>query len=434
MDIPQPSQPTVSRRTLLGSVVGLTAGIGHVSRVATASSRTTLTAMTKNVYLGLDLSRLLQTDSSFEFYALIGQFLTDIDPAVYEARADGIAAEIDAAGADVVGLQEAGIIRTERPTETGTQSTRLDFLARIRSALEKRDLSYRVAVKTVTTDIELATETADGAITLSLADRDVLLVRDGIDVTATTADTYDETVELEVPENTQRVTLNRGYCLAEIRVDGVDLTTVSTHLESTERDARARQTEELLSVLPTDRPVVLCGDFNSGPGAATETYDQLTEALDDPYPSLRSGEDGATCCQAADLRNTDSQLDQRIDGVLHRGDLDPTAVDRVGHRPDDRVSIQSDGETVRLWPSDHAGVVATFELPAGMDSATTEKNLGKNESPSTSANRTEINRNKTGTNNQTESAAESETPGFGVVSTLAALGGIGYLLNRRRDL
>ena len=384
-----------------------------------------MTAMTRNAYLGVDLSNLLQAGSSLEFYALVGQFLNDFDPIVYEARADAIAAEIESQEVDIVGLQEAGQLRTKRPAETDDEATAFDFLTRIVSALKDRDLSYYVAADTVTTDIELSGELSDGGVTLDLADRDALLVREGVEVTETIADTFDETITVKVPANSGDVTLRRGYCTADIRVGGVDLTVGTTHLESTAMEPRRRQVEELLAILPSDRPVILCGDFNSGSGAETETYELLTETFNDPYAALRPDANGSTCCQAADLQNDDSQLDRRIDGTLYRGDLHPTAIGRVGHRPDDRITVQSDGETARLWPSDHAGVVATFDVSGQTDPTATATDSDDNKTPSTSRNHTDRSQN------HSESVSESEVPGFSVGGTLAAFGGFGYFLKRR---
>ncbi|RJX44438.1 hypothetical protein DM826_02130 [Halonotius aquaticus] len=425
MDISELSQSTTSRRAVLGSVAGLTAGVGAISRAAATSPASTVTVMTRNAYLGVDLSNLLQAGSNLEFYARIGRFLNDFDPTIYAARAEAIAAEIESQQADIVGLQEAGQLRTKRPGETDDEALAFNFLTRIVSALEDRDLSYRVAADTVTTDIELSGELSDGEVTLDLADRDALLVREGVEVTETVADTFDETITVKIPTNSGDVTLHRGYCTANIRVGGVDLTVSTTHLESTAMEPRRRQAEELLTILPSDRPVILCGDFNSGPRAETETYGLLTETLNDPYAALRPDANGSTCCQAADLQNDDSQLDRRIDGTLYRGDLHPTAIGRVGHRPDDRITIQSDGEMVRLWPSDHAGVVATFDLSGQTDSAATATDSDDNKTPSTSRNRTDSSQN------HSESVSESEVPGFSVGGTVAALGGFGYLLKRR---
>jgi PGF-CTERM protein len=165
-----------------------------------------------------------------------------------------------------------------------------------------------------------------------------------------------------LPGSDRTLALERGYCSVEVRMDGVGFAAVSTHLESVSPLARRQQAAELLEALPADRPVVVGGDFNSGPGTDTAAYDRLTADLDDAYATLDPGGEGYTCCQAGSLRNESSRLDRRIDALLYRGRLDPTAVGRVGHRPEDRVEVEVDGETVRIWPSDHAGVVGTFEV------------------------------------------------------------------------
>ncbi len=68
-------------------------------------------------------------------------------------------------------------------------------------------------------------------------------------------------------------------------------------------------------------------------------------------PNLRAA---PTCCQAADLLNSVSLLDRRIDYVLFRGFDRVQKAETVLDEPGDRV--QSGGRL--LWPSDHAGVAA----------------------------------------------------------------------------
>jgi hypothetical protein len=51
-----------------------------------------------------------------------------------------------------------------------------------------------------------------------------------------------------------------------------------------------------------------------------------------------------------------------VDHVLYRGDLSPTAVETVGTDAESWVQAEVDGESVTLWPSDHAGVVATLAV------------------------------------------------------------------------
>jgi hypothetical protein len=53
-------------------------------------------------------------------------------------------------------------------------------------------------------------------------------------------------------------------------------------------------------------------------------------------------------------------LTARIDHVLVRGVIGATDVTRVGADPANRIDVDGD----RLWPSDHAGVVATLSPDA----------------------------------------------------------------------
>ena len=96
--------------------------------------------------------------------------------------------------------------------------------------------------------------------------------------------------------------------------------------------------------------MILLGDFNTQAvdGAA---YQLLRGA---GYTDVwRADSAGYTCCQAPDLRNAESTLDQRIDQVFIKGLRQDAAISAsiVGDRLADKTPAG-------LWPSDHAGVVA----------------------------------------------------------------------------
>ena len=65
---------------------------------------------------------------------------------------------------------------------------------------------------------------------------------------------------------------------------------------------------------------------------------------------------GFTCCQAEDLRNDPSALNERIDLLLSRERPVAARAELVGSRPFERTLLQ------RLWPSDHAGVVSWLQF------------------------------------------------------------------------
>ena len=402
---------------MLSSTAGVATGLVG----ATGGQSPTATVVTQNAYLGFDVAELVRASSLAAVRDVTGGFLAGIDPELYAARAEGIAAAVATADADVVALQEAVLLRRQEPGDYGSESSEsatdvlVDFLDRILTALAARGLDYAVAAETVTNDFELPAETGEGPVDLRITDRDVLLVRGDLDTADPVTETYDAALALPVPDSDRRLTVNRGYSAVDVTVESVPFRAVSTHLEAASSRYRRRQARELLDALPSDRPVVVGGDLNSAPGE--DAYALLTRSLTDAYPELRPDADGYTCCQATDLRNDDSLLDRRIDTLLYRGSVRPTAIGRVGHQPSDRTAAEVDGETVRVWPSDHAGVVGTFELSAPAATAT----------PARTASATSA----TATPGGTPSSAATG-PGFGAGSAVLGLVlGVGTWLRRR---
>ncbi|MBX0302110.1 endonuclease/exonuclease/phosphatase family protein [Haloarcula salinisoli] len=422
MRSPDTTRSPVTRRAVLGSTVAT--AVGLVGATGTAAGQSPVaTVMTQNAYLGFDIAELLRADSLADVREITGGFLAGIEPEVYAARADSIAAAVETVDADVVALQEAVLLRRQDPGDYGTDSSAVivDLLDRIRTALAQRGLDYTVAAESVANDFELPAETDDGPVDLRITDRDVLLVRSDLDTTDPTSATYDATLELPIPESDRTLPITRGYCAADVTVDDVDVRVVSTHLSSASPQYRRRQATELLDALPATGPVVVCGDLNSAPGEAA--YDLLTGSLTDPYPDLWPDANGATCCQAKDLRNDESLLSRRIDTLLYRGAVAPTAIRHVGDQPGDRTEVEVDGETVQVWPSDHAGVVGTFEFGA---TASTSRATPSPATPSTGGTPA------TGAKSPEPTATGVSAPGFGAPSALLGLLlGAGAWLRRR---
>ena len=111
----------------------------------------------------------------------------------------------------------------------------------------------------------------------------------------------------------------------------------------------------------TTLPVVFVGDFNvtadSGLDPSFAVYQKFINAgFVEAWQLKRAHDSGFTCCQAANLLNPTSQLTHRIDLVLFRGAIQVVDISLVGEKPSDRTPSG-------LWPSDHAGVVATLRIP-----------------------------------------------------------------------
>jgi endonuclease/exonuclease/phosphatase family metal-dependent hydrolase len=137
---------------------------------------------------------------------------------------------------------------------------------------------------------------------------------------------------------------------------------------------QAGQTAELIHSVTAglDGVTILAGDLNSdaaNPGAPswTPTYNTLIAAgFTDIWTRGHGRDSGYTCCQAPDLRNAASLMDQRIDFVLARdsrsgGDVHGALrMEIVGEEQADRTDASG------LWRSDHAGLIAWLKLPKGL--------------------------------------------------------------------
>lgn len=428
----EPSQPSSDRRTFLGSVASLGTG-GAIERGSAIQLRddhdADLSVMTRNLYLGVDLSRLFRGRSAADVRRIAGRMLADVERRPFPPRARAIAAEVAATRPDVVGVQEAALVRTRESSDfevdpgPNAEGGVVDFLDVLRDALADRGLDYEVATSVVTSDVEVPADVDGREVDARLTDRDALLVRNGIDVGEIRTGTFE--ASLEVPVDDEVVSIDRGYCVADVSVDGAEATVATTHLEPADSTVRLRQARELLDVLPSDGSVVLAGDVNSGPGGSEGAYRRLTESFDDAHATLRPDAVGSTCCQDADLRNDRSRLSRRVDVVLSRG-LRALAVERVGEDPGDRVPAAVDGQPTRLWPSDHAGVVASFgtgrsKRTAGASTRTTAETTTTARTRPGSRPTTTPSRTRTSPSSPEERTTSPPLSGFGLVASLSAV-------------
>ena len=165
----------------------------------------------------------------------------------------------------------------------------------------------------------------------------------------------------------------RGWASIDATIEGLTLRFASTHLEPADRadgtivpelEALQRlQAGEFAASIGTDLPIVAAGDFNTDAyGASTATYeDLLSYGFEDAW-SQSGG--GMTCCQTEDLSDRKSIRDRRVDLILLRGEF---GLGEPGIRGAVRTRVlgsrPADLTESGLWPSDHAGVLATMKLP-----------------------------------------------------------------------
>lgn len=328
-----------------------------------------IVVMTRNLYIGANvdavITALASSDPSDDFPALLAAIET-LGKTDFPTRAAALADEIGRARPHVVGLQEVDQLEVDLTGFGLPVTVSLDFLATLQAELAARGLNYTVAGQVT----NIATTPVPG---VTLIDHDAILVdADRVSVgPGVIAQTFTFNIGVVAPG----VDLKRGWVQIDAMIEGMPVTVASTHLESGSgaglSGLRAVQAAELLTSVGAASPAILLGDFNDTPGSAMHTA--VTGAgFSDTWASLRPGVRGFTCCELADLSNQVPVLHERIDYVFVRGIGGPRGkllgqVTIIGDQPADRVP----GPFYKIWPSDHAGVVANFLMPPALGLAAT---------------------------------------------------------------
>ena len=314
--------------------------------------------MTYNLYLGADLTPLFTAQSVPAFDTALDRVMAQMEATDFRIRAGLIAQEISAVRPDLIALQEAVLWQASStgPERRGSRTNR-DYLQLLLNALRAMGHEYWPVALGRGPEVQGPTT---GYATLGFANRNVILVRsdfcsDNNDIGLSNNGQF--TAKVEVPSVVLgTIPITRGWVSIDVHIRGAALRIVSVHLEDRRADVRLAQAAELVRRLAVVRmPVIVVGDFNADADPErSPVYATLLEAgFVDTWRATGSL-DGATCCQAPDLRNEHSTLSNRIDLILVRGKVSVTNVQVVGNDVNRR-------RTAGLWPSDHAGVVATVQ-------------------------------------------------------------------------
>jgi endonuclease/exonuclease/phosphatase family metal-dependent hydrolase len=349
-----------------------------------ANKLKTVTVMTKNLYVGADLAPAVAAIASgdpFAIVAAVSETWAKVQFTDFNARADGIAREIEAAQPDLIGLQEAEIWRSQTPADFvpgNADHVEYDFVQILIQALEARGLHYGVVIEETGFDAELPgflseADAVQGLLSdIRLTDHEVILARTDLqtsELKLSNAQTGNFVTNIEFPISpTETFVLLRGWASVDVKVRGKSFRFVTTHLESDSEEVREAQALEILAgPADTELPVVLVGDTNSNANgdASTPAYSAfIGDGFVDTWLEAHPGVVVSTCCNAELLANPvfpDPAEDfGRIDLVLYRrsADFRTLGTDLFGIDPADQVS---NGLTL-IWPSDHAGVAASLEI------------------------------------------------------------------------
>ncbi|MEU6380784.1 endonuclease/exonuclease/phosphatase family protein [Streptomyces sp. NPDC046909] len=235
----------------------------------------------------------------------------------------------------------------------------MDYLRVLLRALAAQGLHYRVAARNTNFSGTFPLSSTEAA---SLTDHDVLPVREGVKVTHAASANYDARITLPAADGSE-IVIPEGYASAVIEAGGRRAKVTTTHPESYSTAIRDAQTAQLNAWLKdsegSDLPNVVLGDFNDRNTDTTGSYQQFLDAgYGDAYTDLHGSTGGWTAGQDDSLAETPSALDHRVDFVFYqRGRLRPLTARTVGDTTD-----QMTRTPVPLWPSDHAGLIATFAV------------------------------------------------------------------------
>ena len=351
----QRSDPRVSRRLGVIALVALMCTtLAALSAAPVAGDEgPRLKVMSRNIYLGADLMAVASATSMEELMVKAAAVHEMVQSTDFPTRARALAREVDRTDPVLIGLQEVALWR-KGPLDgpaTPAKEVVYDFLKILRSRLAARGLHYEIVVRQATFDLEVPTTLG---FDLRLTQRNVILVR---------SDLPPGQLRLSNPRRRHfdnnfvyKTTFGdiedtRGWTSVEVVYKGRSFRFINTHLDSFVEPMRLLQAQELL-----ERPArvpgrkVLVGDLNDVPTSATLA--KLRNAgFRDAWARAGDGP-GYTYGQDEDLRNVRSKLHKRIDYVLAGKRIGVLDAQNVGGKRWERLA--------GLWPSDHAGVVATL--------------------------------------------------------------------------
>ena len=366
----------------------IVAGHATAKPKAPAPKPTDVKVMTRNIYLGADLTPAIEAKGVGAFTEATGEILRQVTANDFPIRAKGLAKEILEKEPDLVGLQEVAEWRTGPPSletllggsKPHAETVRYDYLAELLKQLNKGKNRYRAAVVNPEFDFEAPADengvAGDGPnnvipnaeINARLTMRDVILAKVGDEV-KTSKPTKGHFKSLFSEEiSGAKVIVTRGWAAVDATVNGsTPFHFVDTHLESFDPQTvvpsiRAQQAAELIAPdgpATSKLPVVLVGDMNSDTKTAVQPGDgQAYEALVKGGMRERSTYEPLGCClDTALLPVADggaaSQFDHKVDHIMTR---DPKQVKEVNS------SVTGRSPQNGFWDSDHAGLFSTLKI------------------------------------------------------------------------
>ncbi|MFM8235773.1 MAG: endonuclease/exonuclease/phosphatase family protein, partial [Actinomycetota bacterium] len=381
-----------------------------------------ITVMSRNIYLGADVGVALELIPDFPAAA---QFMWDqVKKTDFTKRANKLAAEAALDKPALIGIQEATTWYCKKNLWSEKVAV-FDFLAQFIKATQATGTSYSLAsfdgVDAFNPGYSIAaipylTKVEDPDLFLSLFGStsaacgftigDAILVRDDLkkNIVQVGNTEYDATYSI-VPTI---MTIYRGYTWVDFKVNGSLVRVISTHLESIWDEKKvpnsALQAAQLIEDLRGAKmPLIVMGDFNADPRdprAESEPNPGLQPVISEACPTsgiascnaykamivagftnaspeatepryftwgasaLLNGPDSNRIEVAKELGNHYGFTD-RLDYIFTKNVYATVSSKLIGNIYPDGSSIWDCGDE-KCFASDHAGLVATIEIPRSM--------------------------------------------------------------------
>jgi hypothetical protein len=382
-----------ARTTLIALVAAAAALLALIATPAAdakpgkAKNAVPFSVMTRNIFLGADLSPALNSTSAGEFIAANGAILREVDATNFPLRAQGLAKEIKSKKPDLVGIQEGAWWRTgdtPGPPVQGDSdaftavTTRQDFLQllldQLNSKTNKKFKGYRLAVVGTEFDFEApadydnnpSTGLLGGEIQGRLTMRDAILVRKGGAVKANNPQTGHFSSLFTPTISGIQVPVTRGWVSLDAsakRGKGKDVIRkkfhfVNSHFEAFDDETqhpsiRAQQAAELASGPASNPKSIILGDFNSDVPGLKPGDEQAYQVLLDAGFTERATDERTSCCVPNLFTSPPSEFDHRVDHVMTN----------MGKRVKLVKSEITGKEQVNgIYDSDHAGVFSRLKI------------------------------------------------------------------------
>ncbi|HSS33918.1 MAG TPA: hypothetical protein VLL27_11615 [Solirubrobacterales bacterium] len=355
--------------------------------VAKTTKGTPIKVMSRNLYLGADLTPAIQSTSKEAFFEANGGIVRSVEATNFPLRAKGLAKEILGEEPDLVGLQEVALWREAPPSIAPITSgipeatkVKYDFLQLLLAQLNKGKRLYRAVVVQDEFDFEAPADAngvpgdgPNGAIPNAevngrLTMRDVILARVGHEADVVTSKprsgNFSKLLVVKVAGSTE-VAVTRGWTSVDATVRGSrKFHFVNTHLEAFDSSAeypsvRAQQAGELVAPggpATSKLPVILVGDLNSDVKTEVQPGDgQAYRVMTKAGFRERATSKPTGCCIENPLINsgTNKEMNHKVDHIMTN---DPKQVKLL------RSVVTGRKMEHGLWDSDHAGLFSELLL------------------------------------------------------------------------